>query len=112
MPQAGGWFFNRKRGQPVRGAGCPRLFLIRDLLKDQRKHCRRLQGHQREETALGLENNAVFFPELTLWLFGPRGAGIVWGREQAWSAVRPIIPSIRNSPAEVDVALREISALA
>jgi selenocysteine lyase/cysteine desulfurase len=27
------------------------------------------------------------------WLFGPRGTGLVWGREAAWSHVSPIIPS-------------------
>jgi selenocysteine lyase/cysteine desulfurase len=27
------------------------------------------------------------------WLFGPRGTGLVWGRRQAWPAVRPVIPS-------------------
>jgi selenocysteine lyase/cysteine desulfurase len=27
------------------------------------------------------------------WLFGPRGTGLVWGKEAAWSLVRPIIPS-------------------
>lgn len=30
------------------------------------------------------------------WLFGPRGTGIVWGNEQAWSAVRPIIPTFMD----------------
>ena len=27
------------------------------------------------------------------WLWGPRGTGIVWGRGDAWSRVRPTIPS-------------------
>lgn len=27
------------------------------------------------------------------WLLGPRGTGIVWGREAAWERVAPIIPS-------------------
>ena len=27
------------------------------------------------------------------WLFGPRGTGFVWGREQAWPAASPIIPT-------------------
>jgi isopenicillin-N epimerase len=32
------------------------------------------------------------------WLFGPRGTGLVWGRgDQAWSAVRPTIPSFSSS---------------
>ena len=27
------------------------------------------------------------------WIFGPRGTGILWGRESSWSAVRPTIPT-------------------
>jgi isopenicillin-N epimerase len=27
------------------------------------------------------------------WLFGPRGTGLVWGRAEAWPAVRPTIPA-------------------
>jgi selenocysteine lyase/cysteine desulfurase len=27
------------------------------------------------------------------WLFGPRGTGLVWGRPEAWPAVRPTIPA-------------------
>lgn len=27
------------------------------------------------------------------WLFGPRGTGVVWGRRQAWSGLRPTIPA-------------------
>lgn len=27
------------------------------------------------------------------WLFGPRGTGIVWARPDAWSRLRPMIPS-------------------
>jgi len=30
------------------------------------------------------------------WLFGPRGTGIVWGNERAWSAVNPIIPTFMD----------------
>jgi selenocysteine lyase/cysteine desulfurase len=33
------------------------------------------------------------------WLFGPRGTGLVWGRgDQAWSAVRPTIPTFSGEP--------------
>jgi isopenicillin-N epimerase len=33
------------------------------------------------------------------WVFGPRGTGLVWGRgEQAWSAVRPTIPTFSAGP--------------
>jgi selenocysteine lyase/cysteine desulfurase len=31
------------------------------------------------------------------WLFGPRGTGIIWGREEAWEALDPIIPSFGPS---------------
>lgn len=27
------------------------------------------------------------------WLFGPRGTGLVWGREEAWERYAPVIPS-------------------
>lgn len=30
------------------------------------------------------------------WLFGPRGTGIVWGNQRAWSAVNPIIPTFMD----------------
>lgn len=30
------------------------------------------------------------------WLFGPRGTGIIWGNERAWSAVSPIIPTFMD----------------
>ena len=49
---------------------------------------------------LGVEN--VTLPELGCdffvagchkWLFGPRGTGLVWGRDEAWERVRPTIPS-------------------
>jgi selenocysteine lyase/cysteine desulfurase len=32
------------------------------------------------------------------WLFGPRGTGVLWGRgEDAWSLVRPVIPSFLDT---------------
>jgi selenocysteine lyase/cysteine desulfurase len=31
------------------------------------------------------------------WLFGPRGAGIVWGRADAWPAVDAVIPAFEDS---------------
>ncbi|MBM7769797.1 selenocysteine lyase/cysteine desulfurase, partial [Actinokineospora baliensis] len=27
------------------------------------------------------------------WLFGPRGTGIIWGRQGAWEATSPVLPS-------------------
>ncbi len=31
------------------------------------------------------------------WLFGPRGTGIIWGREEAWEALDPVIPNFGPS---------------
>jgi selenocysteine lyase/cysteine desulfurase len=31
------------------------------------------------------------------WLFGPRGTGIVWGRREAWPAVRATIPAFEGA---------------
>lgn len=48
----------------------------------------------------GVENASV--PELGCdffvagthkWIFGPRGTGVIWGRQSAWGAVSPTIPS-------------------
>jgi selenocysteine lyase/cysteine desulfurase len=50
----------------------------------------------------GLGAEAVSLPELGCdffiagthkWMFGPRGTGLVWGREAAWQAVIPTIPT-------------------
>lgn len=30
------------------------------------------------------------------WLFGPRGTGILYGRRQAWTTLRPLIPSFMD----------------
>jgi selenocysteine lyase/cysteine desulfurase len=27
------------------------------------------------------------------WIFGPRGTGILWGKESSWAALRPTIPT-------------------
>jgi selenocysteine lyase/cysteine desulfurase len=31
------------------------------------------------------------------WLFGPRGTGLIWGREEAWSRFTPIVPSFADT---------------
>ena len=31
------------------------------------------------------------------WIFGPRGTGIIWGNDRAWSQVEPVIPSFSAS---------------
>ena len=33
------------------------------------------------------------------WMFGPRGTGIAWAREEEWARLRPTIPSFSNLPA-------------
>lgn len=30
------------------------------------------------------------------WMFGPRGTGLVWGQERAWSVANPIIPTFNT----------------
>jgi isopenicillin-N epimerase len=30
------------------------------------------------------------------WIFGPRGTGLVWGRPEAWAALRPTIPTFSD----------------
>lgn len=53
---------------------------------------------------LGIENVTVddlacdfFIAGTHKWLFGPRGTGIIWGREEAWEALDPIIPNFGPS---------------
>jgi selenocysteine lyase/cysteine desulfurase len=31
------------------------------------------------------------------WIFGPRGTGVIWGNEKAWSHSEPVIPSFSES---------------
>ncbi len=31
------------------------------------------------------------------WIFGPRGTGVIWGNERAWSQSEPVIPSFSGS---------------
>ncbi|HEY0730259.1 MAG TPA: aminotransferase class V-fold PLP-dependent enzyme, partial [Pyrinomonadaceae bacterium] len=40
------------------------------------------------------------------WLFGPRGTGIIWGNDRAWSSVSPIIPTFVDD-ASRDAWLRD-----
>jgi isopenicillin-N epimerase len=54
----------------------------------------------------GVENETVsalgadfFAAGCHKWLFGPRGTGILWGRQDAWAAVRPTIPSFVDGTA-------------
>lgn len=53
---------------------------------------------------LGIENVTVddlgcdfFIAGTHKWLFGPRGTGIIWGRDEAWEALDPVIPDFGPS---------------
>ena len=52
---------------------------------------------------LGVENETVdslgmdFLAAGThKWIFGPRGTGIIWGREPSWASLRPTVPSFES----------------
>jgi isopenicillin-N epimerase len=52
---------------------------------------------------IGVENETVdslgmdFFAAGThKWIFGPRGTGIIWGKESSWSSLRPTIPTFES----------------
>ena len=32
------------------------------------------------------------------WIFGPRGTGIVWGRQDAWAELQPTVPAFERGP--------------
>ncbi|WP_433271553.1 aminotransferase class V-fold PLP-dependent enzyme [Actinosynnema sp. CS-041913] len=39
------------------------------------------------------------------WMFGPRGTGLVWAKEDAWAQLRPVVPSfLRRDPLEPTIA--------
>jgi selenocysteine lyase/cysteine desulfurase len=53
----------------------------------------------------GVEDEAVadlgcdFFAAGThKWIFGPRGTGILWGRQEAWAELQPTIPAFASGP--------------
>lgn len=54
-------------------------------------------------TSLGCD---FFMAGCHKWLFGPRGTGIIWGNERAWSSVSPIIPTFIDD-ASRDAWLRD-----
>jgi len=35
------------------------------------------------------------------WMFGPRGTGLVWGRQRAWPVANPIIPTFNSQAFEI-----------
>jgi selenocysteine lyase/cysteine desulfurase len=45
-----------------------------------------------EDVTMGDLGCDFFFAGTHKWLFGPRGTGLLWGRQQAWRAVTPTIP--------------------
>ena len=40
----------------------------------------------------------VFAAGTHKWIFGPRGTGIVWAREDAWAQLEPTVPSFEEGP--------------
>jgi selenocysteine lyase/cysteine desulfurase len=57
-----------------------------------------VHGFGVEDTGMGDTGFDFFVAGCHKWLFGPRGTGVVWGRgEEAWSLVRPTIPSFLDS---------------
>ena len=57
-----------------------------------------VHGFGVEDTGMGDTGFDFFVAGCHKWLFGPRGTGVVWGRGgEAWSLVRPTIPSFLDS---------------
>ncbi len=57
-----------------------------------------VHGFGVEDVGMGETGFDFFVAGCHKWLFGPRGTGVVWGRgEEAWSLVRPTIPSFLDT---------------
>ena len=57
-----------------------------------------VHGFGVEDVGMGTTGFDFFVAGCHKWLFGPRGTGVVWGRgQEAWSLVRPTIPSFLDS---------------
>jgi selenocysteine lyase/cysteine desulfurase len=57
-----------------------------------------VHGFGVEDVGMGDTGFDFFAAGCHKWLFGPRGTGVVWGRgEDAWSLVRPAIPSFLDT---------------
>jgi isopenicillin-N epimerase len=55
-----------------------------------------VHGFGIEDVRLGDLGIDFFAAGCHKWLFGPRGTGILWGRGDAWTALKPIIPSFMD----------------
>jgi len=51
-----------------------------------------VHGFGVENVTLGDLGCDFFFAGTHKWIFGPRGTGLVWGKNEAWSALAPTIP--------------------
>ena len=57
-----------------------------------------VHGFGVEDVGMGDSGFDFFAAGCHKWLFGPRGTGVLWGRgDDAWSNVRPVIPSFLDS---------------
>ena len=52
-----------------------------------------VHGFGVEDVAVAALGCAGFSSGCHKWLYGPRGTGVLWGREEAWPAVAPTIPT-------------------
>jgi selenocysteine lyase/cysteine desulfurase len=44
------------------------------------------------------------------WIFGPRGTGLLWGRQEAWAELLPTVPAFEMGPFEAWLQGRELAA--
>ena len=54
-------------------------------------------GNQ-DETPIDMECD-FFVAGTHKWIFAPRGTGIIWGRADAWTRIRPTVPSMSSDDA-------------
>ncbi|WP_439658234.1 aminotransferase class V-fold PLP-dependent enzyme [Lentzea sp. HUAS TT2] len=52
-----------------------------------------VHGFGAQDVAVARLGCDFFVSSLHKWIFGPRGTGFVWGTEEAWRRVTPVIPS-------------------
>jgi isopenicillin-N epimerase len=57
-----------------------------------------VHGFGVEDEAVGALGCDFFAAGTHKWIFGPRGTGIVWGRRDAWTQVRPTVPAFEEGP--------------
>lgn len=57
-----------------------------------------VHGFGVEEDAVASLGCDFFCAGTHKWILGPRGTGIVWGREAAWARLQPTVPSFEMGP--------------